>query len=465
MNNKIKNDFLSNIFMYLVIFVFSVISFIFLMKNSIFMSIIAFAIVIYISLKNNIKYFPILLFITSLILRIFMVLIFNFPQVSDFKTLLDASYLFANNDFSFQNQQYFTMWGYQTGFVIYQGLLLKLFNSVFILKLLNAIFSSILCVLIYFFGKKICSEKSARMASLLYMIFPFSLYLNTILANHHLSTFLMYIGIFFLIKKEKSIKDYIIAALLISLGNIIRPEGIIVVFTLILFEIIRLKKDEILKTLKNVGIFLIIYLMIGTLSSFAVEKLGINDEGLRNNNPKWKFVLGFNSDSCGYYTPLDEKYLNDENKELEVIKNRISVSPTKMGKLLTCKINKFWLQTEISSKNEMYNDKTYNIFGINIKFKDLENIVVKFNSVLYIITLLMCIVGVVFNRKKVIKDNSFFFVILMMVTFFVYLLIEIQPRYAYFIHVSIFILSTYGYDYILSKISNIFKIRKKLKQE
>lgn len=463
MNNKIKNDFLSNIFMYLVIFVFSVISFIFLMKNSIFISIIAFVIVIYISLKNNIKHFPILLFITSLILRIFMILIFSFPQVSDFKTLLDASYLFANNDFSFQNQQYFTMWGYQTGFVIYQGLLLKLFNSVFILKLLNAIFSSILCVLIYFFGKKICSEKSARMASLLYMIFPFSLYLNTVLANHHLATFLMYIGILFLLKKEKNIKDYIIAAVLVSLGNIIRPEGIIVVFTLILFEIFRLKKDKILKTLKNVGIFLIIYFMLGTLSSFAVEKLGINDEGLRNNNPKWKFVLGFNSDSCGYYTPLDEKYLNDENKELEVIKNRISVGPAKMGKLLTCKINKFWLQTEISSKNEMYNDKTYSIFGINIKFKDLENIVVKFNSVLYIITLLMCIVGVVFNSKKVIEDNSFFFVILMIVTFFVYLLIEIQPRYAYFIHVSVFILSTYGYDYILSKISDIFKSRKKLK--
>lgn len=463
MNNKLKEGFLSTIFMYLTIVVFSIISLIFLIKNNIFISIIAFLVVIYISLKNNIKYFPILLFITSLILRIFMILIFNFPQVSDFKTLLDASYLFTNNDFSFQNQQYFTMWGYQTGFVIYQGLILKLFNSVFILKLLNAIFSSVLCVLIYLFGKKICSEKSARMASLLYMIFPFSLYLNTVLANHHLATFLMYIGVFFLLKKEKSIKDYIIAAILISLGNIIRPEGIIVIFTLILFEIFRLKKDKLLETLKNVGIFLIIYFMIGSLSSFAVEKLGINDEGLKNNNPKWKFVLGFNSDSCGYYTPSDEKYLNDENKELEVIKNRISVGPVKMGKLLTCKINKFWLQTEISSKNEMYNDKTYNIFGINIKFKDLENIVVKFNSVLYIITLLMCILGLVFNRKKVIKDNSFFFVILMMVTFFVYLLIEIQPRYAYFIHVSIFILSTYGYDYVLSKISNIFKIKKKLK--
>lgn len=463
MNNKLKEGFLSTIFMYLTIVVFSIISLIFLIKNNVFISIIAFLIVIYISLKNSIKHYPIILFITSLMLRIFMILIFKFPQVSDFKTLLDASYLFANNDFSFQNQQYFTMWGYQTGFVIYQGLLLKLFNSVFILKLLNAIFSSILSVLIYFFGKRICSEKSARMASLLYMIFPFSLYLNTVLANHHLATFLAYIGIFFLLKKEKSIKDYIIAAVLISLGNIIRPEGIIVVFTLILFEIFRLKKDKILKTLKNVGMFLIIYFMIGTLSSFAVEKLDINDEGLKNNNPKWKFVLGFNSDSCGYYTSSDEKYINDENKELEVIKNRISVGPVKMGKLLACKINKFWLQTEISSKNEMYNDKTYNIFGINIKFKDLENIVVKFNSILYITTLLMCIVGVVFNRKKVIKDNSFFFVILMMVTFFVYLLIEIQPRYAYFIHVSIFILSTYGYDYILSKISNIFKSKKKLK--
>ena len=462
MKNKFKDNFLSNVFIYLSIIVFSIISLIFLIKNNIFISIIAFFVVTYISLKKDIKKFPIILFITSLILRILMILFFNFPQVSDFKTLLEASLDFAKGDFSFQEQQYFTMWGYQTGFVIYQGLILKVFNSVFILKLLNAIFSSLLCLLIYVFGKKICYEKSARMASLLYMIFPFSLYLNTVLANHHLSAFLMYIGIFFLLKKEKKIKDYVIAALLIGFGNIIRPEGIIVVTTLIIFELLNLKKNKIKSVLKNIGAFLIIYLLVGNISSFAIQKLDINDEGLKNNNPMWKFVLGFNHDSCGYYTASDEKYLNDEEKEIEVIKQRVLVNPLKMGKLMTCKINKFWLQTSLSSKNDMYASKTYHILGFDIKFTDIENIVVSFNTILYIITLFMCIIGVIFNRKKIIKDNSLFFVIMMMVTFGVYLLIEIQPRYAYFIHVSVFILSVYGYDLVLDKIKNIF--RKKLKR-
>ncbi len=458
---KKEKNVLSKLFMYFTIVVFSIISLLFLVKNNIILSVLAFIIVAFISLKINVKRFPIILFITSLVIRLVMILLFNFPQVSDFETLLNASNSFAKGDFSFQNDAYFSMWGYQTGFVIYQGIILKLFNSVFVLKLLNAIFSSGLCVIIYLFGKKQVSEKSAKMASLLYMIFPFSLYLNTVLANHHLSTFLMYIGIFFLLKKNKKTKDYIFAALLISLGNIIRPEGIIVVTTLIIFEILNLKKDTVKMVLKNVLIFLVIYFLIGGASSFLAIKTGVNEQGLKNNNPKWKFVLGFNHDSCGYYDASDEKYLNDEEKEIEVIKERVLVNPLNMGKLMTCKVNKFWLQTSLSSKNDMYTDKTYHVLGFDIKFTDIENIVVSFNTILYIITLFMCMIGVFFNRKKIIKDNSFFFVIMMMVTFGVYLLIEIQPRYAYFIHVSVFILSAYGYDFVLDKIKN--KFTKKLK--
>ncbi len=459
---KKEKNVLSSMFMYLTIIVFSVISLLFLVKNNIILSVLAFIIVTFISLKVDIKKFPIILFITSLVIRLVMILLFNFPQVSDFETLLNASNSFTKGDFSFQNDAYFSMWGYQTGFVIYQGIILKLFNSTFVLKLLNAIFSSGLCVLIYVFGKKQVSEKSAKMASLLYMIFPFSLYLNTVLANHHLSTFLMYIGIFFLLKKDKKTKDYVLAGVLISFGNIIRPEGIIVVTTFIIFELLNLKKDRVKMVLKNISVFLVIYFLVGTFSSFLVTKTGINEQGLKNNNPKWKFVLGFNHDSCGYYDASDEKYLNDEEKEIEVIKERVLVNPIKMGKLMTCKVNKFWLQTSLSSKNKMYTDKTYHILGFDIKFTDIENIVVSFNTILYIITLFMCMIGVIFNRKKIIKDNSFFFVIMMMVTFGVYLLIEIQPRYAYFIHVSIFILSAYGYDFVLDKIKNVFK--KKLKR-
>ena len=64
----------------------------------------------------------------------------------------------------------------------------------------------------------------------------------------------------------------------------------------------------------------------------------------------------------------------------------------------------------------------------------------------------MCIVGVVFNRKKIKENNSIFFVIMIITTFCVYLLIELRPRYSYFIQISIFILSSYGYNYIIEKI-------------
>ena len=457
---KKKYNFLANLFMYLTIIVFSIISVIFLITSNAFLFLIAFLILVWISIKNNIKHFPILLFVLCFLIRIIAILFLNFPQVSDFKILLDASINFSHGDYSFQKISYFATWAYQTGFVVYQGLILKLFSNPIILKILNGIYSSVLCVLIYIFSKKISSEKSARLSSLLYMIFPYQIYMNSVMANHHIATFLTYIGILFLLKKEAKIKDYIIAAILISFGNIMRPEGIIVICSLILFELFKLKKETIKDVLKKLLIFLTIYLLIGSLSSFIIKKTNINKTGLSNNDPLWKFVLGFNHEKCGYYDDNDVYLLQNKEEELKVIKERLLVNPVKMAKLMSCKTTNFWLQSDLKAKNEMYMNKKINIMNQKINFTDIENIILKFNEYLYIITFLMCIIGVIFNRKKVIESEAVFFVILMIVTFFVYLLIEIQPRYAYFIHVSIFVLSTYGYDYMLNLIDKKLKKRR-----
>lgn len=454
---KNREDLLSTLFVYFSIVTFSLLSTLFLIKNNVILYIISFLAVIYISSKKDIKKFPLLLFFISLIIRFIAVMFLDFPQVSDAKTLLKAAQGFANGDYSFSNLEYFKTWGYQTGFVIYEGLILKLISNTFILKVLNVIFSSFLTLFIYFAGKKIVSEKAARVSSLFYMIFPYHLFMNSILINHQLSTLLMYLGIFFILKDNKIIKDYIISALLIGLGNIIRPEGIIVVFSFILYEIFRIKKEKIFDTLKNIFIFLLVYILVGSVSSFMIQKLEINDQGLKNNNPLWKFVLGFNHDTCGSYTNDDISYLADNDKAIEIIKQRAFSKPLKTANLFVCKASNFWLQSDLYAKNNMYKSKTFDVFGLEIKFSDLLDVVIDFNAYLYLITLFMSIFGIFLNRKKIIKDKSLFFVILMTVTFFVYLLIEIQPRYAYFIHISVFILSTYGYDFFLNK----FKIKKK----
>lgn len=460
-----KEALLSTIFVYCSVIVFSFFGVLFTIKSNIFLFLIAFFIVLFIALRFNIKKFPLLLFICSILIRLAAVIFMNFPQVSDAKTLLEAAQGFAQGDYSFSNIPYFTIWGYQTGFVIYEGLILKIISNPFILKLLNIIFSSILTLFIYIIGKKITSEKAAKVASLLYMIFPYHLYMNSVLLNHQLATLLMYIGILFIIKDKKKLIDYVYGAIFISIGNIIRPEGIVVIFSIVLFEIFTLKKDKILDVLKKVLVFLIIYFLIGNVSSILVQKTGINDQGLKNNNPMWKFVLGFNHESCGYYTADDEKYLANEEKEVEIVKERIFSNPIKTIKLLGCKVNRFWLQSELTAKNDMYQEKTFSILGLNIKFSFVEKIASGFNSCVYLITLLMAAIGVFIKRKDIIKNNSILFVTLMMVTFGVYLLIEIQPRYAYFIHISIFILSCYGYEYMINKISNIFKKKKTNKKK
>ena len=452
---KTKENKLAQIFMYFAIFICSLLAMIFLINNNIILFLMAFGVCTFISINKKIKYFPIILFITSVLIRVIAILILNFPQLTDFSILLDAAKSFAKGNFDFQNTSYFSTWAYQTGFVIYEGIILKIFNNIFILKFLNVLYSSSLAVFIYLFGKKICTEKSARLASLLYIIYPFSIYTNSLLANHHIATFLSYLGIFFLLKENKKLKDYIIAGILISFGNVMRPEGIIIVFSFILFELFRLKKETLLKTVKYVFLFLVAYLAIGFSSSLIIQQTGINSQGLKNNNPLWKFVLGFNHETCGYYSENDVVYLEDKDQELEIIKERVSVSPAKMGKLLVCKIDKFWLQNDIESKNSIYTEKEFNILGNHIKFKSIEKLVVGFNNLLYLLTIFTCILGIIYNYKKIITSNSFFFVILMMVTFGVYLLIEIQPRYAYFIQVSIFILSTYGYEVLLNKIKRM----------
>ena len=444
-------DILKTLFLYLTIAVFSVITILFLVNNYFILSVLTFIGVILVSFNTKIKHFPIFLFILSLLIRFVVIKVGKFPQVADFWIMMDAAQKFANHDYSFGNTLYFQTWAYQTGFVIYQGILFKLFKTEFALKVFNIIFSSLQVLFIYYMSKKLTSEKSARVVSLLYMILPIPLILNTVLNNHILSALLMYAGIYFLIKKETKIKDYIIAGVLISFGNILRPEGIIVIFSLIVFEILKLKKDKILDVSKKLVVFLAVYFLIGNISSLLIIKTGINSKGLSNANPTWKFVLGFNYNTCGYYDPKDEKYLGNIEKEKEVVKERLSHTD-KIAGLMICKIDNFWLMGDSNTKSEEIKSQTYQIMGKNISYDTIENIALKYNKHIYIVTLFMCIVGVVFNRKKIKENNSIFFVIMIITTFCVYLLIELRPRYSYFIQISIFILSSYGYNYIIEKI-------------
>ena len=145
---------MNKIITYSTIIIFLIIFLIFLLKSVLFFTIITLITAIYLS-KKKIKKFYILLFILSLIIRITCIFVLNYEQVYDFKILLDASKTLATGDYSFNQWGHLKMWGYQTGFVMYQAFILKIFNNITILKILNAVYSSFLVLIIYYFSKKL----------------------------------------------------------------------------------------------------------------------------------------------------------------------------------------------------------------------------------------------------------------------------------------------------------------------
>jgi len=449
------NEKLSKILTIIGIVILSLMLLLYLFTNNIILLVLAGILSIFISTRK-IKHFGLILFITSFLIRLIFIIIANFPQVYDFKTLLEASEMFAKGDYSFNTWFHFATWGYQTGFVIYQGLLLKLFNNVFILKLLNVIYSSLIVVIVYKLGLKISkNEKSSRIVSLLYMIFPFYLFLNSVLLNSHLATLLSYLGIFFIIKNEAKYKDYLLGAVLIALGNIIRPEGLIIVLSFVLYKLITIKKDTLKKVIISLLIFLSSYFIICNGASMLVKVTNINPSGLENKDPLWKFLLGFNYETCGYYIDSDSKYQIDKETEINEIKRRVFEDIPRTGKLMICKVDRFWLSSGLDDEMGSFNDKEFNILGINIKFSKIKDIAIGLNKGINIVILSLMLLGLIVNRKNI-KNEVLFLLIMILITFGIYLFIEIQPRYLYFIHVAVFALATLGINYLQE-----LKIKKK----
>ena len=152
-----------------------------------------------------------------------------------------------------------------------------------------------------------------------------------------------------------------------------------------------------------------------------VIKSGVNPSGLENKDPLWKFLLGFNYETCGYYTDDDSKYQVDRETEISIIKERALGDLSRTGKLMLCKIDRFWLSSGLDLETGSFNDKSTNVLGFNVNFSDISNTAMDFNKSVHIFILGM-----------------------FLITFFVFLFIEIQPRYMYFIHVSLFIVASLG---------------------
>lgn len=458
---------LKRILTYILIIFISVACFliVFRVPAAIFAIFAALALVLVSRIGN--RGFIILIVLGSFLIRFAYIIIIDTPLDSDFKLLYDAAVLFSRGDYSFSGQVYFQEWAYQTGFVIYQGLVIRVFGEaggIIALKILNCLWNTGITLIIYLIARNFFGEKSSRMAAVLYSGFVFPVTFVSVLSNQHISTFFMLLGLFFILDQRlirmRQLPRSLIAGFLLALGNVMRPEAIIIIVSLMVYYLVLfLRAGDMRQRMKRVMQYLavlIVYLAVNGLASYAISESGVNPQGLRNNNAWWKVVVGLNYDSRGGYNDHDYQLVYGGNKSLEerkelekdLIRERLGMNSLKLANLFLKKIQNMWCENALdwSYKHILESNRVITLFYNPVRFSDIDAVLKDLNELFIYASMILSLLGMLAWRKSQMDDGLLIPVAILAASFVIYLLIEVQPRYAYMQQPFLFILSGAGLD-------------------
>jgi len=405
-------------------------------KLAILLGIPIFILVYLFSRRINIKNFALFIFIFAFLIRLFSILILNVEIADDFKTMLTASKSLIDGNLDFTNTFYFKTFSYQIGHVLYQAILLKVINSVLFLKIINSIITAFIAVFIYLISKNIYEEKIARVISLSYLFYLYPLYLNSVLTNQHLPALICLIVIYLLITKQINTKLLILIGLLLGTANILRTESIIFILGIIIYFFLTNKNTK--KNITNSLVLIITYFIFINLVSYIVYISPINLK-LENKAPYWKFYCGLNYATNGIYNEADQDIFFNSSNQKQLLIDRIKNDKHKFPVLFLKKEVILWTQTN------------YDLRITNNIDEALYNFLLLYNQGYLNLVFLLFVISL-FPNKSNIKESTLLIKILIAVYFGIYMFIEISPRYAYILHILLFLLLGVGINYIQKKV-------------
>lgn len=405
--------------------------------------------------KTPVSSFPVVLFLLALVSRVFVVSVLKTPPESDFEMMYQASLGICKGDFSFLETDYFRLWPYQTGFVYFQSILLRIWNNILILKLFNCLMAAGTVVLVYLIALEFCDKNAASLASLLYCFLPYPLFFVSVLSNQFASSFLIYLGLYLLITDRISMHTHIrhaVFALLLVLSNILRPEGLVPLVALTLYLLITANKSNLRQNIVNLALVLGIYFAASKLISALFAATGLSPLGLSKSDPLWKFVLGLNHETGGTYAVGDEPLLGNREAELRIIKERLAAPVSAHWALLREKIETFWGKYPLSWSFNYCMSTGIPMFGRSLYIADDMENMHQFTK--HIMTAMYWLAGggtFLYMRQKKGDHKILLIVNQVFVTFGVYLLIEVQARYSYYVQPCIFILAALAFSILNRK--------------
>lgn len=420
---------------------------------------------------NGIR-FCICLAVTAFAVRGLFVLLVPAEPVSDFQIMYDAARELARGNNVMNDGGYFQWWSYQSAFVAWMALWIRLFGAgVGFFQMMNCLCGAGCAVLVYALAGRFASPQGARAAGVLYLLYPGSIFLAPVLTNQHLSELLLLVALYIVTGGENDLRARVFrggaAGLVLALSNAVRPSAVVVVLAvlaLLVLELIRWKelgRSGLLPAAAGALAVAVVYFLAGEGLSLLVRATGLNRNGLTNNVPQWKFILGLNQESNGRYSSADSERVLDAGSIAQVqeaarqlLEERLAaLTPGRLPALLLRKIRTMWGNFEpiwwAVTQNVADSYAARGQTGLLIWWQSkLERLSGGMNIASSLLIAAGCI-RAAWNQEKG-REAVLLLTLTALAYFCVHLLIEVQERYRTLLFAAALPLAAVGADWLWS---------------
>jgi|GEM_PF-1937606 len=386
-------------------------------------------------------------------------LVIKSVPISDFLVQLDAAKGIAAGDWSFNGLEYFQVWGYQTGFSLYQAVVLKATGpSLTGLLVMGAVFMAATNVLVFVLAFRLTSNRwVALAAAVAYLFYPGPYTLASVLTGQHLSTCLVYFGLYLAIKALQDATGWFrlwwaaAAGLALALGDMIRPISVVaVVAVVVTFAGAWLVHRLGWRAAIAISVTLLAA-YLGTLrgADFVARQSGLIPTGLGNNFPEWKLLNGLDREAGGQSSRMvfdafrigEWSYLVDHDAARSMIRQELHDIRHNLPSFVNRKTTALWAQQE----KMIFAFKPYLEAGppYSLKWQErLDRIALVERGHFIVVITLAGAAGIVTWRKRPVDSPQLLVTAFVSCFFLAHLLVEVQARYRYEAMPAIFALAS-----------------------
>lgn len=390
--------------------------------------------------KLNIKHIILIAFI----IRLIWVILIPTKPVSDFRAMFNyAKDVAAGKYYGFYGVGYFARFSHDAITVLYFSIFYHITNNpILIVKLLNVIFQT---TAVYYMYKLVAevfnSQENAKVSALILAVFPPSVVFvsQTMSENLAIPFYICTVYYFFSAintKGKKKIYYYIICGLVLCVANMFRMVGEVV---LVAYGLYLLLYEGYKTFLTKYPIILISFGLLFLLASHSLVSLGVIENELWDpKEPVITSVLkGTNIASNGGYNNGDAQLVRDLNHDSaaitreasKIIEKRLTTTPLlTLASFYAKKIAVQWGSSDYGavSWTVLSDDNSF----VSVLIKQNMLIVNLCTTFIYLFILIRVIISLWKTNIEKSKEIYFFY-ILLFGYILLYLITEMQPRYAF----------------------------------